>query len=159
MSLLITWTIILGSGYIGLMMAAYLIDRIFPVSKGQSIDRYYLWKLFGWGVFLHRIHHSDPRGLFHNHPWSGLSLIWGGYAEETWERGADGVPEVDVKIRWFWNWVPAKRHHRVIVNSPVWTLFIHGPKCNLWTVIDTLGVVKAEAPWEGAGTGRSYENV
>ena len=145
--------------------AAYLCSvavRLFremKVSRGTSIDRFYLVKLFGFGVFVHRIHHSDPPTHLHNHPWSGLSLIWGGYLEETRTIGPDGVPQFDIKIKNFWNWVPAKRHHRVIVGRPVWTLFIHGRKCNRWTVIDRKGAITAEAPWEGEKGFKDYGRV
>lgn len=120
----------------GILEWFILLWLILPVS------RYYLFKLFGWGIFVHKIHHSDPNGLFHNRPWNGLRFIWGGYLEETWERG---VINVDVKIRRFVNFVPAKRHHRVIVRQPVWAR-----KSNKWSVIDLDGNVKA---WEGSGVG------
>ncbi len=117
------------------------------ISRGDSLDRYYLLKLFGFGVFLHRIHHSDPPGLFHNHPWSGLSVIFGHYHEFT--------RDTQVTRRWF-NWIKATRHHRVeLCHRPVWTLFIHGRKSNKWSIVDTAGN-KVETPWEGAEGHKSY---
>lgn len=51
------------------------------VSRGASLDRYYLLKLFGFGVFLHKIHHDDPFRLYHSHPWNFISIIFGWYDE------------------------------------------------------------------------------
>lgn len=132
------------------------------VSRGESLDRFYMFKLFGFGVFLHKIHHSDPHETFHNHPWSGLSIIFGKYHEYVAyvERNSQGNPIALTTIgyprRWF-NWIPAKRYHqvRLLTTKPVWTLFFHLPKSNKWSVIDWKGRI-VEAPWEGEGTGRSY---
>jgi len=124
------------------------------VSRGEGLDRYYLLKLWGFGVFLHRIHHSDPDGVFHNHPWSGLSIIFGSYIE--WLYVAPGLAVLR-RRRWF-NWVWAKRFHSVHIRRPVWTLFFHLRKSNQWAVIDDEGR-RVEAPWEGEGTGRSYRQA
>ena len=125
-------------------------------SKGESLDRYYLFKLFGFGLFLHRIHHNDPVGLFHNHPWSGLSLIFGRYSECIFDPE---TKRLSIFMRRWWNWIPATRYHSVCIgNKPVWTLFIHLPKSNKWAVIDDNGN-KVDAPWEGEGTGRSYSKA
>lgn len=136
------------------------------VSRGESIDRYYLFKLFGFGVFLHHIHHSDPEHLYHTHPWSGLSLFWGSYVECTqeWEESEleSGVPTRlvgRVRTRRCLNWVRAARPHRVIVDRPMWTLFIHLPKSNQWGIFDDFGNQVAKTPWEGEGVGRSYSEA
>jgi hypothetical protein len=122
------------------------------ISRGAALDRYYLLKLFGFGIFLHRIHHSDPGAvylvprsgdvaLYHSHPWSGLSLILGSYVEIRYGENP--------KRRWLWNWINAKVHHRVLIAKPVWTLFIHLPKSNRWSVINENGCVLSEEPWKG----------
>ncbi len=143
---------------------------LFKVSRGESLDRIYLLKLFGFGVFLHHIHGDDPKGLYHNHPWNGLSLIFGQYTEffRPFKRpvemisinGRDRLTTLSEKVypqrkRWFWNWVDAHRHHRVEVSRPTWTLFIHGRKCNTWEIVDEHGN-KTEKPWEGAEGEKSY---
>jgi hypothetical protein len=120
------------------------------VSKGESLDRYYLFKLWGFGLFLHHIHHSDPAGLFHNHPWSGLSIIIGKYLET--------YPNFESKMKYFFNWIPATKYHRVCVDKPTWTLFFHLPKSNKWSVVDSSGN-KVDTPWEGEGEGRSYSKA
>jgi len=117
-------------------------------SRGASLDRYYLLKLFGLGVFLHRIHHSDPKEVFHSHPWNGFSIIFGSYREEFSDE-----PGRLHHRRWF-NLVRACRHHRTVVARPVWTLFFHGRKCNQWSVISNGKAIAA--PWEGPQGFKSY---
>lgn len=119
------------------------------VSRGDSLDRFYLLKAFGWGVFVHRIHHTDPVGLYHSHPWSGLSIILGGY-NEVFRSNPNRVH----RRRWF-NLLKANRHHRVIIDRPVWTLFIHAPKSNQWEIVDGQDG-KVAAPWEGDKGHKSY---
>lgn len=128
---------------------------MFKVSRGESIDRYYILKLFGYGIFLHKIHHSDPSGIFHNHPWNGISFFLGDYWESKYdpEKGFLTVDRIS-----FFNRIRAKDYHRIIINSPIWTLFFHGPKINEWSVIDSLGN-EIKAPWEGEGENRSYSQA
>lgn len=123
---------------------------MFKVSRGESLDRFYLLNLFGFGIFLHRIHHSDPVYLYHSHPWNGLSLILGSY----WEvfRGQRGRAQRQS----FFNWIRADRHHRVIVDRPVWTLFIHGRRCNRWSVVDETGATVSIEPWRGDTGHKDY---
>lgn len=121
----------------------------FKVSRGESLDRIYLFKLLGFGVFLHKIHANDPAHIYHNHPWNGFSIIFGRYLEEFFDEA--GL---------FWqrtgfNFVNAKRHHRVEIAEPVWTLFFHGRKSNQWEIIDRRGR-RVPAPWEGAEGQKSY---
>lgn len=137
------------------------LKRIFKISEGESLDRFYLFKLFGFGVFLHHIHASDPHETFHNHPWSGLSIIFGKYWEYVAELDYNDGTVIGVTTtgycRRFFNWIPAKRYHQVRLTTMrgIWTLFFHLPKSNKWSVIDRRGE-KVDAPWEGEGKGRSY---
>lgn len=117
------------------------------VSRGASLDRFYILRAFGFGIFLHRIHHSDPPGVYHSHPWNGVSLIAGRYVEQF----RDEYPRAH--RRWFINFVRAERFHRTIVDRPVWTLFIHGRKCNQWTVFAG-DKQSAPVPWDGASASR-----
>ncbi len=126
-------------------------------SQGASIDRYYLFKLFGFGAFLHNIHDSDPEGLYHSHPWSGVSIIFGGYVEE--KRGSYPGKrfgsDVFRRRKRFINFVSAKTHHRVIVSKPTWTLFIHLRKSNKWSIINDAGETVTQ-PWEGSVGYKDY---
>jgi hypothetical protein len=120
----------------------------FTVSKRDNLDRYYLLKIFGFGIFLHHIHHDEDEGVYHNHPWSGLSIIFGSYIEQYWNQKP--------KIRRWFNWIRATRHHRVTLFKPVWTLFIHGPRSNKWSVLNERGEVVDVEPWRGVGGRTSY---
>lgn len=112
------------------------------VSKRENCDRYYLLKLFGIGIFLHKIHTSEKVDVFHTHPWNGISFIFGSYNEQH-----IGEP---LRKKSYFNFVKAKTPHRVEVGvKPVWTLFIHGPKCNTWAVFDKTNKVLDTEPWNG----------
>jgi hypothetical protein len=119
------------------------------VSRRDNLDRYYLFKLFGFGIFLHWIHHDEDPWLYHNHPWNGISIIFGEYLEER--RGKKPI------LRRYFNFIHAKIHHRVSLPSgPVLTLFIHGRRYNRWSVVDRNGRLVAEEPWRGIGGPTSY---
>lgn len=128
----------------------------FKISKGKSLDRYYLFKLFGYGVFLHRIHMSDPEGLYHNHPWNGLSFIFGAYLEQKIYTEGD----IRNKVKLFLSYVTGV-HHRVqlISGNPIWTLFIHWPRCRQWSVVNDKYETIATEPWRGDEGVKDYSNV
>lgn len=112
------------------------------VSKRENCDRYYLLRLFGFGVFLHKLHTSEKPDVFHTHPWNGISFIFGSYNEQK-----IGKP---LKQQSLFNFVKAKTPHRIEVeDKPVWTLFIHGRKCNRWGVFDKNHKMLDIEPWDG----------
>lgn len=112
------------------------------VSRRASIDRYYLLSLFGYGVFLHHIHHDDPKPVMHSHPWAWFSVIFGRY-EET----RQGQP---TQTRRGFNYCKPGVPHRVTLPyGPVWTLLFHGPRRCRWVVTDLDGNVLEEEPWTG----------
>lgn len=119
------------------------------VSRGDSLDRHYIVKALGCGIFIHRIHHSDPVGVYHNHPWSGLSIIFGHYDESYQTRPGRWLRKRGL------NWIEAGRHHNVHIDKPVWTVFLHLPKSNKWEIVTEAGA-KVTAPWEGAEGKKSY---
>ncbi len=124
------------------MMARLLKWLRFRVSTiGPALDRYYILPR----VKLHRIHSSDAE--FHTHPWNGISIIFGRYTEI---RSDEGVPTT----RWFFNRVFAFIGHKVLVDRPVWTLFIHGKRRNEnWYYGDS------EKPWEGSDDERESSTL
>ena len=115
------------------------------ISRRETCDRYYITpKIFGCAAFLHRLYKNEREGVYHNHPWSGISIIFGSYLEER--RGEQP------KLKRFFNFVRAKTHHRIeLPNGPVWTLFIHGPKSNRWEVVAKSGQVLDTEPWTDTG--------
>lgn len=119
------------------------------VSRRDNLDRYYVLKLFGFGLFVHRIHHDEEEGIYHSHPWNGVSIILGSYLEERYGE--------EPKIRRFFNTIKATRFHRVsLPNGPVWSIFIHGKRCNLWAVKNATGRILSTEPWRGIGGRTSY---
>lgn len=80
-----------------------------------------------FNVYLHKfIGSDDPRSL-HDHPWISLSFLLKGELYEILENGGR-------KIRRFW---PVYRnsvfaHRLVMLDGPVWTLFITGPRIREW---------------------------
>jgi hypothetical protein len=115
------------------------------ISRRETCDRYYITpKIFGYAVFLHRLHKNEKDGIFHNHPWSGVSLIFGSYLEQRLGESP--------KVKRFFNFVRGGTHHRIeLPNGPVWTLFIHGPKFNRWEVVDKDKKVLDIEPWVDMG--------
>lgn len=120
------------------------------VSRRDNLDRHYVLRLFGFGLFVHRIHHDEAIDIFHSHPWNGISLILGSYLEERFGEGSTA--------RRFWNVLRASRFHRVTLPSgPVWTIFVHGRRCNRWAVKHRDGRVLDVEPWRGIGGRTAYE--
>lgn len=126
----------------------------FKISKGKSLDRYYLLKFCGFGVFLHKIHASDPEGLYHNHPWNGISIIFGKYIEH---KKVDRS-YVNNRVRRWFNFIDGV-HHRVIIDKPIWTLFVHWPRCRQWSIVDSLSNIVSVEPWRGDEGVKDYSNV
>lgn len=123
------------------------------VSRGQSIDRYYLFQLFGYGIFIHHIHDSDPIDVFHSHPWNGLRFIFGRYREEH----ADNPGYKQRK--WGLSWLSASRHHRVEVDKPTYSLFFHFRRSNKWSIVDLRTNKTVEEPWRGDEGLKNYKEA
>lgn len=119
------------------------------VSRRDNLDRHYILKLFGFGIFIHRIHHDEQEGIYHNHPWHWFSIILGRYIEE--------LPGHPKRVCRFFNSNKATQHHRVeLPHGQVWTILFHGRRCNQWSVINSANEVIATEPWRGIGGQTSY---
>ena len=119
------------------------------VSRRDNLDRYYVLQAFGYGIFLHRIHHDETVDIFHSHPWDGWSLIFGGYLEERFREPP--------RFRWLFNTIRASRFHRVsLPRGPVWSLFVHGRRKNRWAVKHRDGRILDVEPWRGVGGRTAY---
>lgn len=119
------------------------------ISRRDNLNRYYLLQAFGYGVFLHHMHHDEELDVFHSHPWDGVSFILGSYLEERYG-------EAPMFCR-FLNVIRAERFHRVsLPDGPVWSLFIHGRRKNRWAVKHRSGKVLDVEPWRGVGGRTSY---
>lgn len=123
---------------------------LFKVSERNTAKRYYVFSLFGFAIFIHRLYKDEEKGVYHNHPWSGISLILGSYLEQRFGEAP--------KLRRLFHFLPATTHHRLeLPNGPVWTIFFHFRRSNKWTVINDNGDVLVEEPWRGIGGITSYK--
>lgn len=112
----------------------------FSIKPGGKpyIERYYMGRPFGIGVFLHQYIDSDGDRQLHNHPWRwsiGIPLI-GGYKEErlTHICPFQGV-QFDLRNIWLFrpNYIRGFDFHRIAKLKPgTWTLFIHGERLGGW---------------------------
>lgn len=106
------------------------------------LDRFYLLRLGGFALFLHRFYSSDADYL-HDHPWPwGRYILSGGYFEShqdevlhwrpagtfTWRRDAHVLHRVDLKRG---------------TEEQVWTLFWHFKRERPWGFLDADGSYRA----------------
>lgn len=119
------------------------LNRFFRVSNKGQADRWYIWSVLGYAMFVHRIHTSDHDDAFHSHPWSGISFIFGSYTEEQLGKKP--------KLKRFFNYVRGDIPHRVTIagEKPVYTIFIHGRRYNKWGVFRRDGTQLKGEPWRG----------
>lgn len=81
-----------------------------------------------FNIYLHKFLSSDDDRAHHDHPWYSVSFLLKGRAVELSKKRARRV------IPWLW---PVFRRatfsHRIeLIEGPVWTLFITGPKVRSW---------------------------
>lgn len=80
-----------------------------------------------FNVYLHKFSGSDDDRAQHDHPWWSLSFLLKGEAKEHYLKKVRLVPRFFPIIR------SAKFTHRLeVVQGPVWTLFITGPRIRQW---------------------------
>lgn len=158
-----------------------LPERLIARDDGAPyLRRYYLGGRDSerFGVFLHRFESSDSTQELHAHPWlwSHSVILSGVYLEErmTMPHGArlsnlavwGHIPD-----RWDWfkelapvvkriyrpgdvNIIEASDIHRIeLVDGPVWTLFVHGPRTQEWGFVD-----RETGAYRGVA-GRTFDQV
>ena len=118
-------------------LTARLPCRLIDGESGEPyLERYYLFGLAGWHVYLHRFVDSDPDRGLHDHPWgSAVSLVLaGGYDEIRAERGNPRRSRVRRVRPGRLNRLRGEDYHRVVLRDgiPAWTLFAHGPRVKGW---------------------------
>ena len=121
------------------------------VSRRANNDRYYCLQTRWFGVYVHRIHHSEGP-TFHTHPWSWVSIVFGSYDDERLVRsGTDGWLVTSRTRRVFgWNRCRAGVAHRVTLpRGPVWTICFRVPRRCQWQVLSPDGDVIEVEPWTG----------
>lgn len=122
------------------MFSRYLDSR--PRTEiwiGQKLylTKWYLGKVFGYKVNIHRFTGPDVGRAPHNHPWDkAFSFILRGW---YWERRVTGVDTAgdlvysEGKVRWF-NRLNGMDVHKVeaLGTEEVWTLFFMGKRQQHW---------------------------
>ena len=115
--------------------SAYLPCRLINRDDGKPyLERYYVGRLFGIHIYLHRFVAEDCREDLHDHPWSAVSIVInGGYREV---RGyLDGDVGVRTKGRpvVLFNIIRPHTMHRISAARPeTWTLFFRGSRRKGW---------------------------
>ncbi len=114
-----------------LFFANQLPARIIHDDGECYLERYFLFKVFGFTFYLHRFVASDPDRGLHDHPWRlAFSIVISRWYYELTRR--DGQMR---KVRWF-NMLTGDSFHRVILPtgvSEVWTIFFHtSEKVKAW---------------------------
>ena len=134
-------------------MIRRLLNKL-TVSRRGNLDRYYLLKWRGWGLFLHEIHHDEREGVYHSHPWWWVSLVFGRYYDHRlWSKPGHLAAGL--------NWCLAGEPHRVTLydGKPVWTLLLHAPRSCRWAVYDKDSHVLEVEPWRGTSDPERKEYI
>lgn len=127
----------------------WLVHEYVKVSRRDTADRYYLVSLFGFALFLHRLHKDEEKNVFHTHPWNAISLIFGYYHEQRMGK--------KLKVRYGLHFLPANTPHRLeLPYGTVWTLFFHFRRFNRWTVRTGDNHIIAVEPWRHIGGPTAY---
>lgn len=115
-------------------ITARLPCRLIMVNGDPYLERYYVGKLFGATLYLHRFVSSDSERHLHNHPWKrGFSIMLAGayfeeYVVDLCSSAPNGCLTETNKIEWY-NSVNGNHFHRISAAEPgTWTLFGHGKR-------------------------------
>jgi hypothetical protein len=111
--------------------------RIIDGDQGEPyLERYYLFGLLGWHVYIHRFVASDPDRGLHDHPWGrAISLVLSGGYREVRGTGADDAAITVRRLRGGRiNLLKGDDFHRVLLEpgQDAWTLFAHGRRVKGW---------------------------
>lgn len=82
-----------------------------------------------FNVYLHEFLRSDDDRALHDHPWCNVSiLLRGRYLEHL----QDGTARVRTAGQVVVRWCGSIAHRVELIDGPVWTLFITGPRYRQW---------------------------
>lgn len=103
-----------------------------------------------FNIYLHKFEGSDDDRALHDHPWYSISFLLKGEMLEHLFSGARTVPR-------FWPVFRSAKHaHRLeLVQGPVWTLFITGPRLREWGFYCRRGWVHWKTFTQQKSAGRS----
>jgi hypothetical protein len=119
---------------------------------GQAyLERYFVCRVFGCDVFLHRFVASDPDRGLHNHPWEwAASLVLAGRYLEALFDPLGGFPQRMRHAGSFASFGPDHLHRVLIVpGEDCWTLFVVGPRTaqNAWGFLSLVEQDVFPATW------------
>ena len=107
--------------------------KILNRKADQIIGDNYLYRWFlipknrFFNIYLHKFCSSDDDRALHDHPWWSVSFLLKGEFIEHRFSSVRIIPRLFPVFR------SAKFAHRLeVVQGPVWTLFITGPKVRSW---------------------------
>lgn len=80
-----------------------------------------------FNIYLHCIIRNDDDRALHDHPWWNLSIILKGSYREIMPNGQRVLRRGSIRLR-----RPIAAHRLEVVDGPVWTLFITGPRVREW---------------------------
>lgn len=80
-----------------------------------------------FNVYLHCVTRSDDDRALHDHPWLNMSIILAGVYREVYADRAKIRPAGAIVFR-----LGSTAHRLEVVQGPVWSLFITGPKYREW---------------------------
>ena len=122
------------------------------------LERYYMFGLFGYQVWLHRFLTADSERHLHSHPWTALSIVLAGRYVESY-RDKHGRLKSRCRTAFGKHLKISPGHiHRIMYAEPgTWTLMIVGRKREpAWFFLDAHGnrVEMKTSPaewWRNAG--------
>lgn len=109
--------------------------------NGPLLVRWILFRLPGFGIFLHKLCRSDHDRALHDHPWPFISIVLRGYDEIRHVKDVrntgmyETISVTEYQHHCFGSilYRPATWRHRVIIgDKPAWTLVIVGLNYRKW---------------------------
>ena len=103
-------------------------DFVIGGRDNPYLKRWWIIKRNQWfNIYLHHFLRSDDDRALHDHPWWNLSILLKGRYIEHMPKGQALRRRGQMVLR------GATAAHRVeLIDGPVWTLFITGPKIREW---------------------------
>lgn len=112
--------------------------------ESRYLERYYVGRVLGLTIYLHRFVAEDGDESVHDHPFRAVALcLAGGYEEERAVLcSREGWQSRTRRIRpGRLNLIGLRTFHRIARTRPeTWTLFIHGPRRKGWGFLKAIEV-------------------
>lgn len=124
------------------MLFNFKPDQVIGGSEDPYVLRWYLLPRNPFfNIYLHKFLRSDDERALHDHPWANASLIlWGSYWEHFPYHNSGLDTYKRLRMRGEFIIRGAEQAHRIellhqwgnLLEEPVWSLFITGPKVREW---------------------------